>query len=264
MRDYENIIVDERSDVLWIRLNRPRSHNALSRDTLRELSSACSEYYDSSAIKAVVLTGQGGGAFAAGGDLQELSSVRSLSEAGELWDLACAALDGLRRFPLPVVAALNGQALGGGAELALACDFRLAVKSARIGYIQARLNICSGFGGGADLMQLLGDRLGLLHALRASVLTAREALAVGMIDEVAVDGETLEDCVTRFLAPIVAQKAQVIRAYKSMAIAARTGQTLDSRRNLEKQAFCATWIHDDHWSAVDDWMRQQKLRASKA
>jgi enoyl-CoA hydratase len=157
------------------------------------------------------------------------------------------------------VAALNGVALGGGAELALACDFRIAAAHARIGYIQATLNICSGFGGGADLMRLLGHRRGLLHGLKAEVLGAADAIAFGLLDEVALPGESLEDCVDRFLRPMLGRTPQVIRAYKAMALAERQLLSGDKRRDIEREWFCRTWAHDDHWSAVDQWAQQKQV-----
>lgn len=264
MDQYKNIVVETRGQVQWIRISRPGSRNALSRATLSELRLACAESAAAAQLKAVVVTGEGKEAFAAGGDLKELSTVRSLEDAGALWDLASAALDGIRNHPLPVVAALNGLALGGGAELALACDFRVASGSARIGYVQARLNICSGFGGGADLMRILGDRAGLLHALRASALTPGEALAAGLVDEIAGDNETLDGCVERFLAPILTLEPQVIRAYKAMSVAARQGLSIEERRAVERRMFCETWTHDDHWAAVERWMQQQQMKANRA
>ncbi len=259
MAHYEHIVVEARDDVLWVRVNRPQSRNALSRATLAELGAICAVSADSANLKAMVLTGEGSKAFAAGGDLKELSTVRSLDQARELWDSACAALDGIRCFPVPVVAALNGLALGGGAELALACDFRIAAADARIGYIQATINVCSGFGGGADLMRLLGHRRGLLHGLKADVLGAADAIALGLIDEVASPGETLDDCVDRFLRPILGRTPHVIRAYKAMALAERQQLPSDRRRDIEREWFCRTWTHDDHWSATEKWTQRNQV-----
>jgi enoyl-CoA hydratase len=248
---YDNLIVDIQQDVLWLRINRPGSRNALSKSTLGELGRACAGIAGDQSLRAAVITGEGEDAFAAGGDLKELGELRAADAVSQFYDFASGALDQVRRCPVPVVAALNGWALGGGAELAMACDFRVAARNASIGYIQARLNISCGFGGGADLMRRLGPSGALLRGLSADTFGAEQALARGFVDEVAADGESLHDCVMRFLQPMLKQKPQVIRAYKAMAIAERLGLDPVQRRALEREWFVRTWMHDDHWAAID-------------
>jgi len=253
---YKNLIVNVRDDVLWLRINRPQSKNALSGATLSELREACAAGAAIASLKAMVVTGEGSESFAAGGDLKEFAAIRSVEATDQLWETGSGALDGIRNFPVPVVAAVNGWALGGGAELAVACDYRVAARHAAIGFIHARLNITCGFGGGADLMRLLGHSRALRHALGAKALSAAEAHALGLVDEVAAEDEALEDCVTRFLEPMLRHKPQVIRAYKRMAVAQREGAPLQARRAIEKECFRDTWMHDDHWSAVDQMTRR--------
>jgi enoyl-CoA hydratase len=259
---YRNITAEIRDEVLWLRVNRRESRNALSRATLGELAAACAHDGNRNAVKAAVLTGDGDEAFAAGGDLKELSALRSEDEVAEFFDFASRSLDQIRTFPVPVVAALNGWALGGGAELALACDFRIAARHAAIGYIHGRLSICCGFGGGADLMRLLGASSALLHGLTAEPVNAPQALALGLVDRVAAEGESIEACVWQFLAPILRQEPQVIRAYKAMAIAERQGLGLDARRAIERDGFSRTWTHEDHWSSVEKFERSRRERVT--
>jgi enoyl-CoA hydratase len=259
---YENLLAEMRDGVLWLRINRSGSRNALSRATLAELGRACAANAAEPTLKAAVLIGEGSDAFAAGGDLKDFAELRTAEQAFELFDMASGALDEVRRFPVPVVAALNGMALGGGAELALACDFRVAAAHATIGYVQARLAISCGFGGGADLMRLLGPSRALRHGLTAATLDARQAQAAGLVDEVAAAGESLQECTARFLAPILVQKPQVIRAYKAMAIAERLGLPLEARRAVERSWFSSTWTHADHWTAVDRLMQKRQERTT--
>ena len=253
---YDNIAVERRASTLWIRIDRPRSRNALSRKTLAELGGAFTHHAADGALKAAVLTGAGEAAFAAGGDLKELVHLRSAEDAGHLFDIADQALGAIRRFPVPVIAALNGVALGGGAELALACDFRIAAPHARVGFIQGQLGLSSGFGGGTDLMRLLGPSRGLAHALNAEILDAHQAHALGLIEEVAQRGETLERCVERFLHPLARLTPQVVRAFKAMALAEREGEPLARRREIEREWFVRTWPSEAHWTAVE--ARQRK------
>jgi len=248
---FEHIVVEQAEDLLRVRINRADKRNALSRAVLSELERAFSLHSRDTSLKAAVLTGAGEKAFAAGGDLREFATLRSEQDATELFSNAHRALEQVRRFPVPVIAALNGLAVGGGAELALACDFRVAAAHASLGFVQGRLNISTGFGGGADLMRLLGASRGLLCALRAEVLAAADARSAGLIDEVANESESLEQCVMRFLEPIRRQVPQVIRSYKAMALAERQGMGDDERFRVELAGFVETWTHADHWAAAD-------------
>jgi enoyl-CoA hydratase len=248
---FEHIVVERAHDVLRVRIDRAEKRNALSRAVLSELGAAFSLHAGDTSLKAAVLTGAGEKAFAAGGDLREFAALRSEQDAAELFSDAHRALEQVRRFPVPVIAALNGLAVGGGAELALACDFRVAAAHATFGFVQGRLNISTGFGGGTDLMRLLGASRGLLCALRAEVLSAADARSAGLVDEVAKEGESLEQCVARFLEPIRRQVPQVIRSYKAMALAERQGVDAEQRFRTELAGFVETWTHADHWAAAD-------------
>jgi enoyl-CoA hydratase len=245
------LAVELRDSVLRVCIARPQVHNALSRDALGELAATFTRYAEDESIRAAVLTGAGEKSFAAGGDLKELVHVRSDAEARALYRDGSAALEAVRRFPAPTVAALNGVAVGGGAELALACDFRVAARHAKLGFVQATLGITTGFGGGIDLMQRLGAGRGLLHALVAESLEAGEALRAGLVDAVAREDETLEDCLARFLEPILTRPPQVLRGYKAMALAERLGESLERRQQIQEDAFARTWTHPDHWAAVE-------------
>lgn len=253
---FETLGLTRLGDVLWLRIDRQARRNALSRKALAEIGTAFERCAADDTLKAAVIRGAGDEAFAAGGDLKELNSLRTPEQAGEFFDFASTMLDRVRRFPVPVVAALNGVALGGGAELALACDFRIAAPHAAIGYVQARLGISCGFGGGADLARHLGAAGALRLGLEAAPLPAREAKAAGLVDEVADEGEPLDACVERFLAPLVRHPVQVMQAYKAIALAERLGLPADDRRKLEREWFTRTWTHPDHWNAVEALFRK--------
>ncbi len=258
----DNIRVEVAGGVAWLRIDRPHARNALSRSTLVELGDKCRAASAEPSLKAIVVTGEGTEAFAAGGDLKELSQLRDAPDIEAFFDDAAGALDHLRRCPVPTVAALNGWALGGGAELAMACDFRVSAAHAKIGYIQSRLSISCGFGGGADLMGRLGYSQALLHGLTGQPLTGTQALDQGLVDAVATADEPLRDCVLRFLQPVLKQTPLVIRAYKAMAIAEREGLPPSERRRIEREWFTRTWIHQDHWDAVATMSRERKEQPS--
>jgi enoyl-CoA hydratase/carnithine racemase len=255
-----NLLIDAEDEILWVRINRPDSRNALNRATLGELEAIFRHHARNDKIKAAVISGEGREAFAAGGDLKELNSLREPRDVGEFFDHASAALDRIREFPVVTVAALNGRALGGGAELALACDYRVAAPHASIGYIQGSLNISTGFGGGADLAQLLGPSRAMMRGLCADVLEATAAHAAGIVDQIATSDESLRECVMRVLSPMLKRTPAVIRAFKAMCTAERRGMAPHERRSLERDWFTRTWTSAEHWSAVESMGQKRKER----
>ena len=235
---------------LDIVLDRPHARNALSRATLDEIAAVFARFADRPELRVAVLTGAGDRAFAAGGDLKEFDELRTAAAAEALFDIGQRATDAVRGFPLPVVAALNGVALGGGAELALACDFRVAGPTARIGFIQAQLALSTGFGAGIDLMEVLGARRAFLHMLRAEALGPQEALACGLVDAVAAADEPLAVAVDRFVAPILARPAALVRDLKAFVLTERHGAARATRRATERANFVRAWTDDAHWVAA--------------
>ena len=231
--------------VLHVTLSRPEKRNAL----IAAIGATFSKWSERDDISVAVLTGAGDKAFASGGDLKELESLRD--EAGALAFAARTrvALDTIRRFPVPVVAVLNGDALGGGAELAMACDLRVAMAHARIGFLQAKLNIATAWGGGTDLFKIVGPSRALRLLATAEILSAAEAQRQGLVDAVAPEGAAATDFVQSYVAQMT-QPPQVMRAVKSLAIMHRFGGSAEERAARESARFAAAWVHDDHWAAV--------------
>ena len=242
------VLIERGSDVLRVTVNRPGVRNALSRATLAGLEAAFRDHAGVPDLRLCMLTGAGEKSFAAGGDLKELADARGVEDGIRMAETGKAALDALRRLPFPTLAVLNGDALGGGAELALACDFRVAARHARIGFIQGRLVISTGWGGGIDLARRVGPDMALRLLARAELLPAEDALRLGLIDMMAEEGEALERAVERFAAPILAQSPLVLRAFKAVV---RSGSP-----ELETRLFAGTWAHPDHWAAVERVMRK--------
>src|SRR5262249_10950112 len=131
MADGSDILVAAADGILRVEINRPDKRNALSGEVLRALSETFAAHSSDDSLRVAILRGAGDNCFAAGGDLRELSAITTREGAAAMATEAKAALDRVRDFPVPVVAALNGDAMGGGAELALACDFRIAAAHAR-------------------------------------------------------------------------------------------------------------------------------------
>jgi len=242
--------IESKDGVLRVTINRPEKRNALSGEILRAMAEVFASNHDDSALRVAVLRGAGDQCFAAGGDLRELASITTLDGAAEMARDAKASLQAIRDFPLPVVAALNGDAMGGGAELSVACDFRIAAAHARIGFVQGRLNISTAWGGGIDLMRLVGPSRGLGLLCRGDMLSGAEAMALGLVDAVAREGQSLDDLIADFIAPILKQSPQVLRAFKAVSKGVRAGLSRAELNDLETRMFAQTWVHTDHWSAA--------------
>jgi enoyl-CoA hydratase len=241
---------ESRDGAVWLTLNRPEKHNALSLPTLDALRAAVEAAGADAATRYVVVTGSGRKSFAAGGDLKELSSVRDEAAVDGMLSRAQAALDAIRQCPVPVVALLNGDALGGGGELAAACDLRIFLAHARLGFIQARLAITPAWGGGVDLCQIVGGARALRMLARAELVNAETALAWGLADAVASEAREAEE-IAAFLRPLGERPPQVARGIKAAAAAWRRNASHDERRRVEIEHLKTTWLHDDHWTAAE-------------
>jgi enoyl-CoA hydratase len=235
--------------VLRVMINRAEKRNPLSLGVLDHLRLIFSEAAADPRIKVAVVTGAGSKAFASGGDLAELSRYRTREEAEAISQHGRAALDTVRLFPVPVIARLNGVALGGGAELALACDLRLACTSSTFGFIHGRLRIAASWGGGRDLVRLVGPAKALQLMVSAAILDADESQATGIIDGVCPKDTAFDPWFEERLTVFRAQPRQAMLAYKSIALSARMPPCAEAER-LETEHFCEVWCHEDHWDAV--------------
>lgn len=241
-------IVDGILDVL---INRPAKRNALSQAVLGELGECFRVHADAPHLIAATITGAGDKCFAAGGDLQEFDSLRERTATVEMGRHSNAALDAIRMFPVPVIALMNGDAIGGGAELAVACDTRVFAAHTRIAFVQGTLCISPAWGGGADLIRLVGGARALRLLARAEFLTATQAFDFGLADAIAPADRPFATYVEEFMTPIRARKPQVMRAFKSIVTATRYSADAQRVRDVEAELLLSTWLHPDHWAAHD-------------
>jgi len=255
-----DLLATVEGSVLRVTINRPEKRNPLSRSLLAELRAVFERHARDPSLVLAVLRGAGDKSFAAGGDLRDLEKVRTPEDARGLYDLGNGAFHAIRRFPVPVVAALNGLAVGGGAELAVACDLRLAAAHARIGFVQGTLNIPTAWGGGADLAAILGPSRALQLMAEAPILEAPRALELGLVDAVAPEGEDFDAFVARFLAPWLRQRPQVMRAFKWQAAAWKLGLPREASEAVDRENFAAAWCHEDHWTAAERILTKERIR----
>lgn len=251
MNSENHLLFEVRDKVLYITLNRPEKHNALSLALLSDLKTLFEKYINDKTLISAVITGSGSKTFAAGGDLRELSALKSKTQAKEMSLSAKATLNSIRNFSVPVIAALNGNTFGGAAELAVACDFRISSSHAKIGFVQGRLALSTAWGGGPDLLQLVGRSRGLHLMLTGKMISSNEALSIGLIDKVVSNGDSLEKSIEEFLLPLRSQAPQVVRVFKALSNSYRSGDSRKSMQDIETRMFVDTWVHDDHWKASE-------------
>jgi enoyl-CoA hydratase len=241
-------VIDGRMSVT---IDRADKRNALSRAILNDIRVVFTEYAADKTIRMATLQGAGDKCFAAGGDLLDLQSVRTRDEATLMSEQGTEALNAIRNFPVPVVALLNGDALGGGAELAMACDFRLATAKARIGFLQGRLNISTAWGGGVDLFQALGRTRALYLLGSCEMIGGARAMELGLIHAMADEGKELNTLADEFLAPFMQRTPKVLRAFKGLANAVRQASPRAELDAVETRYLADTWIDDAHWQAME-------------
>ena len=192
--NYLNLKVEQKEAILIITINRESKLNALNRETLSELRDAVSNAFEDPTVRGVVITGSGSKAFAAGADIAELKDL-SVDEGTALSrDTHTKVFDLIERGNKPVIAAINGYALGGGLELAMACHLRIAATPAKMGLPELKLGLIPGYGGTQRLPQLVGKGKALEIILTAAMIDAREAEKIGLVNRVVEAPELLPTC----------------------------------------------------------------------
>lgn len=187
----ENILIDIQDHVAVVTINRPTKLNALNKSTIEELHQAFSDLSTNHDVKVVIVTGSGEKAFVAGADISEFANF-SVDEGGKLAAKGQEILfDYIQNFNKPVIAAVNGFALGGGLELAMSCHFRVASDNAKMGLPEVTLGVIPGYGGTQRLAQLVGKGRAMEIIMTAGMIDANTALAYGLVNHVVAQSELL-------------------------------------------------------------------------
>jgi enoyl-CoA hydratase len=203
---FENLLVEREGAVAIVTINRPNVRNALNGPTIRELQRAMEELKADAAVRAVVLTGAGDKAFVAGADINELA-VLSPVEGKEHARQGQAVFDYIEHLGKPVIAAINGFALGGGCELAMACTIRIAADTARLGQPEINLGIIPGYAGSQRLPRLVGKGIALEILLTGDMIPASRAYEIGLVNRVVTAADLTSEA--KKLAELLASKAPV-------------------------------------------------------
>jgi enoyl-CoA hydratase/carnithine racemase len=243
--------------IAVVTIDRPDVSNAIGLATVDELESALDQALESGAA-VLVLRGAGERVFVSGGDLKELNAIRTYNDAVGMASRVRRALDRVAAFPLPIVAALNGHALGGGAEVAIAADIRVAADDVKIGFNQVSLGIMPAWGGAERLTQLVGRSRALLAIATGEVYDAPTAQRLGLID-VVVPRASFADDWRKLVRRMAAAAPGTTRAVKAVITAAAPSLHPD-HEVAATDAFARLWTAEAHWEAVEA-LQQKRSRS---
>jgi len=239
---YETLLVERRDRVAIITINRPDKRNALNIKTREEGAALLEELRNDPSVGVVVITGAGDKAFIAGADIAEFAGRTAMMQREVM--TARSLFTAIDTFPKPIIAMINGYCLGGGCELALACDLRIASETASFGQPEINLGIIPGGGGTQRLARLIGPARAKDLVMSGRMVGADEALAIGLADRIVPAGESVYDAAVAMVRPYVNGPAQALRAAK---LAIDGGLELDLERGLhwESQLFASLFATDD-------------------
>ena len=254
----QELRLESKGGVVTLVIDRPQARNALNLATMRALAAALDEI-EKSRTRVVVIRGAGEKAFCAGGDLKELERMRSAEGAAQMARQMRSTLDRIGELRPPVIAAINGDALGGGAELAIACDFRVAAAHARIGFPQVNLGLIPAWGAPERLAALVGRARALHIMLTGKAFAAADARQAGLVEEV-VASPQFEARITELARGIAAAPPAAVAGIK------RSVDTVRPQRNPELAesaiaAFAVTWAAPAHWRAVEKMEKHRKKKS---
>lgn len=238
---YENIKYEVNDGLALVTINRPKAMNALNMDVLSELLDAFTAIEKDDAVKGVLLTGEGR-AFVAGADIAQMCGLNAL-EGREMMIAGHNVMNKIEQLPKPVVAAVNGFALGGGCELAMACDIRIASDKAKFGQPEVGLGIIPGFGGTQRLSRLVGKGMAEYLVLTAEIIDAAEAHRIGLVERL-VPAEELMEVAEKTIRTIMS-KAPIAVATAISAINNGFDMDMKSASMFEIETFTAAFASED-------------------
>ncbi len=253
---YQNILVEREDKIAVVTINRPQVRNALDVATVREIGAAVDELAADEGVRAIVFTGAGDRAFVAGADINELRAIESAAQAEEFARYGQAVFSRLEQLEKPVIMAINGFALGGGCELAMAGDIRLAADTAKLGQPEINLGIFPGYGGTQRLPRLVGKGAAKLMIMAGEMIDAQEALRLGLVDRVVPAADLLPTA--KALAKTLAEKAPVALALAKKAIDQGLERSLADGLALEASLFGQVAATEDRREGTSAFLEKRK------
>jgi len=252
---YETLLIEKKNNIARVTINRPDKLNALNALAKKELNDAFEELKGNSAVDVVILTGSGEKAFVAGTDIKELTvlneeSGKEFSSGGQ------KVFDLIENLGKPVIAAVNGYALGGGCELALACHFRVASESAKFGQPEVNLAVIPGYGGTQRLARLVGKGRALEMILTGDPIDAAEAFRIGLVNKVVPPADLLSTC--EAIAGKISSKGQIAVRLALKAVNMTQETNLSDGQDLEASLFGLCCGSEDFHEGTAAFMEKRK------
>jgi enoyl-CoA hydratase len=253
-QNYETILVDRRDRVAIITINRPEKRNALNIQTRAEGAAILDELRNDDSIRVVIFTGAGDKAFIAGADIAEFAGRTALQQRAIM--LERGLFNAIDTFPKPVIAMVNGYCLGGGCELALACDIRIASETASFGQPEINLGIIPGGGGTQRLPRLVGEGKAMEMILTGEIINAQEAFRCGLVNQV-VPADHLE-AKTMEVANRIAEKSPIALRLAKEAVKLASRSNLDEGLRREVDLFALCFSSEDKDEGVKAFLEKRK------
>lgn len=245
-----------RNGAAWFTIMRPEKRNAVDYEVMEELRNTLVKAKEDESVKLLVITGSGENAFCSGGDLSVFHGLKTAEEAsGMLSEMADILLD-LFFFPKPTVACLNGSAVGGGCEIASACDIRIGYEDIGMGFIQGSLGITTGWGGTAFLMHRLASPQALDLLISAEKITSQKAMEMGFLQ--AVFSRREKERIQLFLDRYLKQSLGVLKGYKSNYLSGINVDSLKAQVYQEVGRCALLWASEEHHQAVEAFQNKAK------
>lgn len=254
MEEYKNILYRVEDSMAFITINRPGSLNALNMDTLNELYSAIGQAEKDNEVRVVTITGEGR-AFVAGADISQMRDL-STQEGRDMTLLGQKVFTNIENIDKPVIAAVNGFALGGGCELAMACDIRIASDKAKFGQPEVNLGIIPGYGGTQRLPRLVGKGAAKYLIFTGEIISAEEAFRIGLVDKVVAAGELMDTVVS--VAKTIMSKGLI--AVKMAKHAINNGLNMDLKSGIayEAEAYTTTFGTEDRIEGMSAFLEKRQ------
>jgi len=255
MTEFKYILYEKSEGIATITLNRPEALNAFSKEVINEILQALEDVRNDENARVVILTGAGEKAFSSGADIKAMKGMNALKarELSQMGEKLCYALENLEK---PVIAALNGYALGGGLEVAMACDIRIASENARMGQTEINIGLIPGWGGTQRLTRLVGRTKAKELVLTGKMIDAKTAEQLGLLNMV-VPADKFREIVRQFAAELASKAPVALKVAKAL-INKGADASLDAALALEREGIGVVGSTEDLQEGVSAFMEKRK------